>query len=625
MRREAALRGVPTPVADDLRYNMWIPASVLTATFKDTEILTSLGQSSQPSVWMDNCVNGNIRDFKCIKNAGISFVCTDRFICQKLGGTELSICGKKFKVQTYSRYTHWYYVDLTRLPDETSDGEIYDWFAEQGAPPVYITPTNSIRGLHSRSRRVYFPTKTTPACFILPGEKPLRQIGFRAGFCVVNHRIRAYNQSKPPFLAALQTQRQELKKQEKNEKNEKNQSKSKPAFSSSLQADIAKSSTEKKVKDGDDESMEGDSEYSPEDDEGGDGGDFPMSSSSEKSKSRGSSFDSDSDPHSDDEKDDGKVVVNPATIWRDVSKPPPNFPSPPDQRSEITFFQVLGQRHTLFPDAEIFSAKDNFKVKVLPVSQNSYPVFATVNPFEWIASGETDDLPPDVDILLTDDNKKLIASTVKMQKRAKELLDGARTAFDVNEMSLEALSNFLEKILSELDNTESADDTIAKIQAQPCFLRPILSKTVPANYKVLESKIVDHAYYRVVSERTKSKTNARSTFAEKLKILFADQVPSDAITALQKLVEDPDEFKQQLRLAEIDLCLQVLAPGIYFDPYKISAIVQQEVTRLSNSRWLLWDDATLELLLHSDFGTNLLKTKIPTQLAKAVTEARARL
>ncbi|GAB9477058.1 hypothetical protein Gpo141_00014117, partial [Globisporangium polare] len=46
---------------------MWIPAKFLTATFSDTEIMTSLGSDQQPPVW--NSSVPFLRDFKCIRNA----------------------------------------------------------------------------------------------------------------------------------------------------------------------------------------------------------------------------------------------------------------------------------------------------------------------------------------------------------------------------------------------------------------------------------------------------------------------------------------------------------------------------------------------------------------------------
>ncbi|KAJ8574872.1 hypothetical protein ON010_g4340 [Phytophthora cinnamomi] len=178
----------PRTFETEVTFSMWIPAKDLTSTFTDTEIMTSLGSGPQPAILSANTLH--LRDFKTVRNAGISFVCTNRDVCSKLGGQQLTICGKKFRIQPYSKYSNWYYVDLQRLPDETTDGEIYDWFAEHGTPPVYI----------SRA--------TAPASLMIDPTTPLRQVDFGGhGYVVVNHRIPAFNRTKPPFLQALQVER----------------------------------------------------------------------------------------------------------------------------------------------------------------------------------------------------------------------------------------------------------------------------------------------------------------------------------------------------------------------------------------------------------------------------------
>ena len=93
-KKFAALKGVPNPVAPDLIFPMRIAARDLTATYSEAVILNSLGMSSQPAILSQNAVH--LRDFNVIKNSGISFVCTDREICTKLGNIPVEICNKKF-------------------------------------------------------------------------------------------------------------------------------------------------------------------------------------------------------------------------------------------------------------------------------------------------------------------------------------------------------------------------------------------------------------------------------------------------------------------------------------------------------------------------------------------------
>ncbi|KAI9922279.1 hypothetical protein PsorP6_000565 [Peronosclerospora sorghi] len=155
--------------------------------------------NSPSSLWTKRLEH--FRDFKTIRNAGISFNCTDRDVCMKLGGRNCEYLWRKFKIQPFSKYSHWYYVDLQRLLDDATDGIIYDWFVDHGTHPVYITPAPVIGGLRSRSRRVYFNPKTPPKCVMVDPRTPLRQILFTVqGFTVIHHRINAYNQHVPPFI-----------------------------------------------------------------------------------------------------------------------------------------------------------------------------------------------------------------------------------------------------------------------------------------------------------------------------------------------------------------------------------------------------------------------------------------
>ncbi|KAF4034853.1 hypothetical protein GN244_ATG13139 [Phytophthora infestans] len=181
-KRFAALADTPQDVATERPLPMWIPARELIATFSDTEIMTLMGSTPQTTTWTSYL--GHLRDFKTIRNAGISFQCDD--------------------LQPYSKYYHWYYVDLQRLPDDATDGLIYDWFASKGQTPVYITPAHVVGGLRSRSRRVYFNQKLPLTSVMLDKRTPLRQIQITGqGYSVVHHQNRAYNSVIPPFIKEL--------------------------------------------------------------------------------------------------------------------------------------------------------------------------------------------------------------------------------------------------------------------------------------------------------------------------------------------------------------------------------------------------------------------------------------
>ncbi|KAE9113929.1 hypothetical protein PF005_g17357 [Phytophthora fragariae] len=166
------------------------------------EIMTSLDSTPQSPPWSKSLEH--LRDFKATPPAGISFMCSDHEVCTKLICEAVAICGRKFTVQAYSKYSHWYYVDLQRLPDDVSDGAIYDWFAQQGTPPVFFAPDHIVGGLRSRSHRVYFNQHSAPASVMIDKRTPLRQIKFWGqGYSVMHHRHREYNQVIPLFIKEL--------------------------------------------------------------------------------------------------------------------------------------------------------------------------------------------------------------------------------------------------------------------------------------------------------------------------------------------------------------------------------------------------------------------------------------
>ncbi|GMF39181.1 unnamed protein product [Phytophthora fragariaefolia] len=160
-KRAAALAGVPQLVDPDLLIPMWIPARDLTSSFSNTEIMTSFGSTHQDAVWNNSL--SHLQAFKAVKNAGILFMCTDQ----------------------------------QRLPDDVTDDIIYAWFADQGTPPVLLTPTHVVNGLRSRGRKVYFNQKSPPKSVMLTG-KPLRQIKFSERvYTIVHHRVASCNRVSP--------------------------------------------------------------------------------------------------------------------------------------------------------------------------------------------------------------------------------------------------------------------------------------------------------------------------------------------------------------------------------------------------------------------------------------------
>lgn len=557
-RKAAALRGVPTPVNSDQCYHMWIPARDLTSTFSDTEIMTSLGADQSSALWSSSVVH--LREFKIIRGKGVSFICTDREICTKLGNLQLTICGKQFKIQPYSKYSHWYYVELQRLADDVTDSIIYDWFAAHGQPPVYITPARTANGLQSRNRRVYFNQKDAPAVVMIDGKDPLRQIQFTAsGYCVVSHRIQAYNKKVPPFLL-------NLRKSKTNKNN------------APVAGDI------------DDESSDMSVTLSETGNAGGDS-----------------------------DEDMATLVVDPASVRLSTqTKARVSIPLLPDQCDAFQFVQR--SKKIMFPEVPADQAQD----VLLPPTQATYPLIASHNVYEWISLGSEDaPIAADIDVVLHNKDRAHIRSHLAQEEGQVEV---QRTTIDfkVESMSVKQLCAHIERFLQKFDEEPSPEKSVIMLKTQPSQFRPLYDTSNPGNYSVMTSKFYGHALMRIVS--TQEMPADHDTFEDKVIALFNPHDPDDFQTLLSQCLDhNQDRFWEQVRLAEFDLFLQVMAPSIYSDPYKVCAISKAAASRIQHSLWLLWDDTTLQNLLQSDLMEKFASMQLPSELLASICELRKTL
>uniref|UniRef100_K3XDJ0 Uncharacterized protein n=1 Tax=Globisporangium ultimum (strain ATCC 200006 / CBS 805.95 / DAOM BR144) TaxID=431595 RepID=K3XDJ0_GLOUD len=97
--RSAALASLPTPVAFEECFSMWIPAADIVTDHNIDDILRSLA-GPQQQVWID--ARPQVRDFVRIPGRGISFVCTSSTTCRALGDVQLNISGKTPTIRKYS-------------------------------------------------------------------------------------------------------------------------------------------------------------------------------------------------------------------------------------------------------------------------------------------------------------------------------------------------------------------------------------------------------------------------------------------------------------------------------------------------------------------------------------------
>ncbi|ETV91937.1 hypothetical protein H310_13725 [Aphanomyces invadans] len=197
-----ATLSVPTPVEAESSFSMMILCKSAVATFSIATILDCLASTDQPAKWITG--KTVCRDFRKVKNVGISFTCTDREWVTQLGGIKVNICGRTFQILKYSVFSHLYWIDVTLSQDATAE-HLWNYFNSMGSRPVLIKPTFCKGSIASHALTVYFSTKEVPACLLLGPEDPVREIypmGSHQAPCFVNHRIARFNKKPPPSIAA---------------------------------------------------------------------------------------------------------------------------------------------------------------------------------------------------------------------------------------------------------------------------------------------------------------------------------------------------------------------------------------------------------------------------------------
>ncbi|KAI9990780.1 hypothetical protein PInf_018349 [Phytophthora infestans] len=575
-KRFAALTGC----RPELLLPMWIPARELTATFSDTEIMTSMGSTPQTTTWTSNL--GHLRDFKTIRNAGISFQCDDRDICTKLGGEPVTICGRKFKVQPYSKYSHWYYVDLQRLPDDATDGLIYDWFANKGQPPVYITPAHVVGGLRSRSRRVYFNQKLPPASVMLDKRTPLRQIQFTGqGYSVVHHRNRAYNSVIPPFIKVLCEKGRQTRL-------------SKPVSPAS---------------------------------EADDTGSIPPAFDNSSDTSEGAAIVDDSasegESHSGDHSDEesctmdgieAAVVARPKSVWPHETVP--TFLVGSIQATDFTPARIKRAKTMVFGTI----ADPAVDLQRLPPSQQEYPTIASFNSYEWLSEGANGPIPPDQDLILWDrsnDPPQSVASYVGLSEVTESVLNAAVYQGNVEQLSLQELCAVIEDFLGSFSSAMDPDTVLSTVHAQPSLHRVLLDSKAVSNFHHIRSKAFGHVVLRELSSQVYPSEDEGSV-SGRLSTLYPNQHDFDFQTILGQLCSDQSQYWLKLRLAEADLALQIIAPSIYADPLKLSAVTGKAASALPHPLWFRWDDSTLANVIISPLMDRIVAGPLPTDLRSTI-------
>ncbi|CAH0493476.1 unnamed protein product [Peronospora farinosa] len=109
--------------------------------------------------------------------------------------------GQDFIIRPFSAFDRLYFVDLTNVPSDLDDEDIFGFFERLGLHPI-ITPTHQCGTLTSRDRTAWFDCPEPPAALFDAAKRPLREIFFD-GFdapVYVQHKLRTLNRVTPPSI-----------------------------------------------------------------------------------------------------------------------------------------------------------------------------------------------------------------------------------------------------------------------------------------------------------------------------------------------------------------------------------------------------------------------------------------
>ncbi|KAI9916878.1 hypothetical protein PsorP6_017829 [Peronosclerospora sorghi] len=537
---------------------MWIPAGKLTAEHNIHEILESLASDTQPEVWRQS--RAHLRDFSRIPHQGISFVCTSDDALRRLGGVKLKVCDNDVTIRKHSSYDKLNYVDLLCLPADVPDMAVYDWFVARGSRPILITPTQVQGELKSRGRTVYFHSVACPDQLFEPNGEPLREITFVEGEkpCFVQHRLRRYNKVTPPSLRP------------------------KPLSPSEIS-------------------------------------DTCMDSAADDTPSR---------PSSD-------MEAYPSTTSQPVQPTPPAeesfpiIPSPgpdpstqqvPDLSRRIILgsvdataaplwqlvqhyqYEVINREGPKFlePDniqsceLRLDDADPNLLVYSIPVMPNIYNILQD--------DGYYPTLPPYVDLSPAvhdqdDDMTTPFLVSLLTNPQARELKAVRKIPIKADQVTIQELQDIIDEFLqTELQHYQAHADVLAAIQVQPAYFRRLFSLSNEFQERVFKA----HAVYRTVcAEPLQEGENV--VVHERLSTRFKLD-SNDLSTVFSQMFPAEDRQQAALNSAISDLFVMIFAPGIYFDPVKIKALLPDclppKLVRLSP--FLTWSDVNLLCLTKSD-------------------------
>ncbi|KAE9334532.1 hypothetical protein PR003_g13470 [Phytophthora rubi] len=189
-------------------------------------------------------------------------------------------------------------------------------------------------------------------------------------------------------------------------------------------------------------------------------------------------------------------------------------------------------------------------------------------------------------------------------------------------MSLKNLCLVIEDFLGSFNSDSDPDKTISSIQAQPSLHRVLLDTKAPGNFLALRAKAFVHAVLRELSTRPFEPESEISVYG-RLSNHLPDLASTDLQATLGLFYPNQAQFWLKMKLAEFDLALQIIAPSIYLDPFKMGEFLGKAASALPHPLWLLWDDSTLASIIMSPLLDRILTGPLPTDLRATIEYLRS--
>ena len=177
----------------------------------------------------------------------------------------------------------------------------------------------------------------------------------------------------------------------------------------------------------------------------------------------------------------------------------------------------------------------------------------------------------------------------------------------MEELTLPELCAVIDEFVTEFNSIHHHDSVLTAVQAQPSFLCGVLDTKAVCNYHHLRVKALGHAVLRKTATRDYISSDD-GYLIHRLRNLYSG---FDFQSVLVQLCPDVNQYWGQVKSAEFDLSMQLVAPSVYMDPLKMGVLFGKAASPLQHPLRLLWDDTTLASLIFSPLLERILAAAIP--------------